>query len=116
MASPQLRIQGTNAGNLCQKPRCWYYRGAFNCLRKGGPTCYAAEGENQFHCTFGRGDICYIVHPSDTAPALTALFSAAAKAVTSDAQALQKNMYKIPLFSGVIEDELTKLRGIIGNE
>ncbi len=73
VASPQLRNQGTIGGNLCQKPRCWYYRGDFNCLRKGGPTCYAAEGENQFHAIFGSGDICYIVHPSDTAPALVAL-------------------------------------------
>ena len=73
VASPQLRNQGTLGGNLCQKPRCWYYRGDFNCLRKGGPTCYAAEGENQFHCIFGSDDQCFIVHPSDTAPALAAL-------------------------------------------
>jgi xanthine dehydrogenase YagS FAD-binding subunit len=72
VASPQLRNQGTIAGNLCQKPRCWYYRGDFHCLRKGGEMCYAVEGENQLHCIFG-GDMCYIVHPSDTAPALAAL-------------------------------------------
>jgi xanthine dehydrogenase YagS FAD-binding subunit len=72
VASPQLRNQGTIAGNLCQKPRCWYYRGDFNCLRKGGELCYAYAGENQYHCIFG-GDLCYIVHPSDTAPMLAAL-------------------------------------------
>ncbi|HVP77970.1 MAG TPA: xanthine dehydrogenase family protein subunit M [Thermodesulfobacteriota bacterium] len=71
VASPQLRNQGTMGGNICQKPRCWYYRGEFHCLRKGGDTCYAYQGENQFHCIFG-GNICYIVHPSDTAPALVA--------------------------------------------
>jgi len=71
VASPQLRNQGTIAGNLCQKPRCWYYRGEFDCLRKGGEKCFAYEGENQYHCIFG-GDLCYIVHPSDTAPALAA--------------------------------------------
>ena len=71
VGSPQLRNQGTIGGNLCQKPRCWYYRGEFHCLRKGGDTCYAYQGENQFHCIFG-GDGCYIVHPSDTAPALVA--------------------------------------------
>jgi xanthine dehydrogenase YagS FAD-binding subunit len=73
VASPQLRNQGTIGGNLCQKPRCWYYRGEFDCLRKGGGTCFAAQGENQFHCIFGSDDICYIVHPSDTAPPLVAL-------------------------------------------
>lgn len=72
VASPQLRNQGTIGGNLCQKPRCWYYRGEFHCLRKGGDLCYAVAGENQFHCIFG-GDMCYIVHPSDTAPPLMAL-------------------------------------------
>jgi xanthine dehydrogenase YagS FAD-binding subunit len=70
VASPQLRNQGTLGGNICQKPRCWYYRGEFHCLRKGGDRCYAYNGENQFHCLFGGGGICYIVHPSDTAPVL----------------------------------------------
>lgn len=73
VASPQLRNQGTIGGNLCQKPRCWYYRGEFHCLRKGGGTCYATQGENQFHAIFGGGGRCYIVHPSDTAPPLVAL-------------------------------------------
>jgi xanthine dehydrogenase YagS FAD-binding subunit len=72
VASPQLRNQGTIAGNLCQRPRCWYYRGDFDCIRKGGEICYAYEGDNRYHCIFG-GDVCYIVHPSDTAPALAAL-------------------------------------------
>jgi len=72
VASPQLRNQGTIGGNLCQKPRCWYYRGEFHCLRKGGETCFAVAGENQYHCILGGGP-CFIVHPSDTAPALVAL-------------------------------------------
>jgi xanthine dehydrogenase YagS FAD-binding subunit len=72
VASPQLRNQGTLGGNLCQKPRCWYYRGEFHCLRKGGQECFAVGGENAFHCLFG-GEGCYIVHPSDAAPALAAL-------------------------------------------
>lgn len=72
VASPQLRHQGTIGGNLCQKPRCWYYRGEFHCLRKGGDQCYAVEGENAYHCILG-GENCFIVHPSDTAPAMMAL-------------------------------------------
>ena len=46
--------------------------------RKGGDTCFAVDGENQFHCIFGGGGTCFIVHPSDTAPALTA-FNATAR-------------------------------------
>lgn len=72
VASPQLRNQGTMGGNICQKPRCWYYRGEFHCLRKGGDRCYAYHGENQFHSIFRSGGICYIVHPSDIAPVLVA--------------------------------------------
>ena len=71
VASPQLRNQGTIGGNLCQKPRCWYYRGAFHCTRKGGAQCFAIAGEDQYHCILG-GSGCYIVHPSDIAPVLVA--------------------------------------------
>jgi xanthine dehydrogenase YagS FAD-binding subunit len=72
VASPQLRNQGTIGGNLCQRPRCWYFRGDFRCARKGGDHCFAVGGENQNHAIFG-GGACVIVHPSDTAPALIAL-------------------------------------------
>jgi xanthine dehydrogenase YagS FAD-binding subunit len=71
-ASPQIRNLGTIGGNLCQRPRCWYFRGEFHCLRKGGDTCFAVDGKNKFHCVVGGGP-CYIVHPSDTAVALLAL-------------------------------------------
>ena len=72
VATPQLRNQGTLGGNLCQRPRCWYFRGQFQCRRKGGDTCFAEAGESQYHGIFGASQ-CYIVHPSDTAPALVAL-------------------------------------------
>lgn len=72
-AMPQIRSAATIAGNLCQRPRCWYYRDEHTiCLKKGGPKCYAVEGENQYHAILGGGP-CYIVHPSDPAPALLAL-------------------------------------------
>jgi len=72
VASPQLRNIGTLGGNLCQRPRCWYFRGDFPCLRKDGSECFAVDGENKYHCIIG-GEACYIVHPSDTAVALLAL-------------------------------------------
>jgi xanthine dehydrogenase YagS FAD-binding subunit len=72
-ASPQLRNVGTLGGNLCQRPRCSYFRDDdFDCLRKGGDTCFAMDGENRFHAVIGGGP-CYIVHPSDLAVALSAL-------------------------------------------
>jgi xanthine dehydrogenase YagS FAD-binding subunit len=72
VASPQLRNQGTIGGNLCQRPRCWYFRGDFRCARKGGDMCYAVAGEHQYHAVYGGGP-CFFVHPSDTAVALMAL-------------------------------------------
>lgn len=71
-ASPQIRNQGTLGGNLCQRPRCWYFRGDFDCPRKGGAGCFAVGGENEYHAIFG-GEGCYMVHPSDTAAPLVAL-------------------------------------------
>lgn len=72
VASPQLRNVGTIGGNICQRPRCWYFRGDFDCIRKGGDTCFAFDGENRFHCVTAGGP-CFIVHPSDTAVALLAM-------------------------------------------
>jgi xanthine dehydrogenase YagS FAD-binding subunit len=72
IASPQLRNVGTIGGNICQRPRCYYFREEFNCIRKGGDTCYAYEGQNKLHCIIDGGP-CYIVHPSDMAVALMAL-------------------------------------------
>ncbi len=95
VASPQLRNQGTIGGNICQKPRCWYYRGDFNCLRKGGDVCYAVEGENPYHCIFG-GENCYIVHPSDTAPALVALEARAAIAGPEGNRTVAVENFHIP--------------------
>lgn len=72
VGSPQIREQGTIGGNLCQRPRCWYFRSDLRCLKKGGGICYAAGGENQYHAIFGGGP-CFFVHPSDVAVALVAL-------------------------------------------
>ena len=72
VATPQIRNVGTLAGNVCQRPWCWYYRNGFSCLKNGGTTCFSISGENAFHAIFGGGPS-YIVHPSDTAPALVAL-------------------------------------------
>ncbi|MBI5209739.1 MAG: FAD binding domain-containing protein [Elusimicrobia bacterium] len=56
VASPQIRNMATVGGNLCQEPRCWYYRtpeNLFHCLRKGGDRCAALLGDHRFHSVFG---------------------------------------------------------------
>jgi xanthine dehydrogenase YagS FAD-binding subunit len=72
VATPQIRNAGTLAGNICQRPWCWYYRNGFPCYKAGGNQCFSIDGENQFHAIFGGGPS-FIVHPSDTAPAMVAL-------------------------------------------
>jgi xanthine dehydrogenase YagS FAD-binding subunit len=80
VASPLIRNFGTLGGNLNQRPRCWFFRGHdFHCYKKGGDFCYSVGGDNRYHAIIG-GELCYIVHPSDTATALLAL-NAKAKVV-----------------------------------
>src|SRR5687767_9725775 len=73
VATAQIRNLGTVGGNLCQRPRCWYFRlEEVICLKKGGSECYAASGENKYNAIIAGGPS-YIVHPSDLAPMLLAL-------------------------------------------
>jgi xanthine dehydrogenase YagS FAD-binding subunit len=72
VGTPQIRNMGTIGGNLCQRPRCWYYRNNYPCFKHGGNTCFSVAGENDFHAIL-EGGPSFIVHPSDTAPALVAL-------------------------------------------
>src|SRR5438094_2285462 len=77
VASPLIRNFGTLGGNINQRPRCWFFRGEdFACYKKGGDFCYAVTGDNRYHAIIG-GELCYIVHPSDTATALMALNASA---------------------------------------
>lgn len=72
VGTPQIRNLATLAGNVTQRPWCWYYRNGFNCFKAGGDECFSVNGENQQHAIFGGGPS-FIVHPSDLAPALVAL-------------------------------------------
>ena len=72
IATPQIRNMATLGGNLCQRPWCWYFRGHYDCLKKGGTTCYAYYRDNRQHAILAGGP-CYMVHPSDMAPALIAM-------------------------------------------
>ena len=76
VGSPQVRSQATLGGNLCQRPRCLYYRRPEAlCLKKGGDECFAYGGHNKYNAILGGGPS-FIVHPSDLAPALVALDAA----------------------------------------
>ncbi|MDR3148636.1 MAG: FAD binding domain-containing protein [Oscillospiraceae bacterium] len=84
-SSPTLRETTTIGGNVCQLPRCWYFRklgNRFNCARKGGERCFAISGDNRYHSVFGTGVFktdsntnrgCIAVNQSDLAPILAAM-------------------------------------------
>jgi len=112
VASPQLRNQGTLGGNLCQKPRCWYYRGDFHCMRKGGDKCFALQGENQFHCVFG-GNMCYIVHPSDTAPVLVAFEASVRAAGPGGTRTIPVGKFHVPPGEDVEKETVLKPNEIL---
>src|SRR5580765_1238086 len=73
IAGPQIRNMGTVGGNLCQRPRCWYYRAGFGLLAKD-PTGEALvpSGDNRYHAILGNSGPAYFVNPSSLAPALIA--------------------------------------------
>jgi len=76
--TPQLRNTATLGGNLAQRTRCWYFRSLdHHCYRKGSGTCFAQEGENEFHAIMKNG-VCASVHSSSVATALMA-FNASVK-------------------------------------
>ncbi|MGE0607391.1 MAG: xanthine dehydrogenase family protein subunit M [Pirellulales bacterium] len=71
IASLQLQQQGTLGGELCQRPRCWYFRGGHGLLGDRGRL--AANGENRYHAILGNAGPAKFVSPSRVAPALIAL-------------------------------------------
>jgi xanthine dehydrogenase YagS FAD-binding subunit len=73
VGSPQIRNVATLGGNLAQHSRCWYYRHRdLRCLKRGGNTCYAREGENKYHSLFS-GNPCISPVVSNLAVILAAL-------------------------------------------
>lgn len=74
ITSPQIRNMGTVAGDLCQRPRCWYYRAGFGLLAKGEDgKSLIPNGDNRYHAILGNSGPAYFVNPSSLAPALIAL-------------------------------------------
>jgi len=104
VASPLIRNFGTLGGNINQRPRCWFFRGEnFACYKKGGDFCYAVTGDNRYHAIIG-GELCYIVHPSDTATALLALNAQTTIAGPGGTRSVAFDDY----FHGPREDVLTE--------
>jgi len=70
--SPQIRHMGTAGGDLCQRPRCFYYRQGLGLLAMQNGKSLIPDGDNRYHSIFGEGPA-YFVSASSLAPALVAL-------------------------------------------
>src|SRR5258706_14044179 len=74
IASPPIPNMGTVGGDLCQRPRCWYYRGGHGLLGKGKDgNSLIPNGENKYHAILGNSGPAYFVSASSLGPALVAL-------------------------------------------
>ena len=73
VSSPQIRNMGTVAGDLCQRPRCWYFRNGYGLLAKDKDgKALVPGGENKYHAILGNGGPAYFVSASSLGPALVA--------------------------------------------
>jgi xanthine dehydrogenase YagS FAD-binding subunit len=73
VSSPQIRNMGTIGGDLCQRPRCWYFRKGYGLLPRHDGDSMIKAGDNRFHAIFGNAGDAQFVNPSSFAPALIAL-------------------------------------------
>lgn len=74
ITSPQIRNMGTIGGDLCQRPRCWYFRNGFGLLAKSPKgEALVPTGENRYHAIINNSGPAYFVSPSSFGPALAAL-------------------------------------------
>jgi xanthine dehydrogenase YagS FAD-binding subunit len=68
----QVRNVGSVGGELCQRPRCWYYRNGFGLLARNAGQPMVLGGDNRYHAVLGNDGPAYFVSPSSLAPALIA--------------------------------------------
>lgn len=73
IGSQQIISVGTVGGDLCQRPRCWYYRNGFGLFGKQGDSSLVVTGDNRFHAIFGNEGPAYFVSASSLGPVLIAL-------------------------------------------
>jgi xanthine dehydrogenase YagS FAD-binding subunit len=107
IASPQVAARGTVAGELTQRPRCWYYRGGHGLLAQADGASLVVRGDNRYHAILGNAGPAYFVHPSSLAPALIALRASATIAGPAGERSIPvEALYRIPQKAGETERTL----------
>ncbi len=73
IGSPQALSVRTVGGDLCHRPRCWYFRAGFGLVPMHEGESMAKKGDNRYHAIFGNDGAAVFVSPSIVAPPLIAL-------------------------------------------
>ncbi len=114
IASPQIRTQATVGGNLCQRPRCWYYRHEHApCIKKGGSECFAEGGMSKYNAILGGGPS-YIVHPSDLAPALVCFDASVTQTSSRGERSLPlEEFFTLPTEGSILRENVLKANEVV---
>src|SRR5271166_3930227 len=111
-ASPQIRNLATMGGNMCQRPRCWYFRNGMGLYPKApNGKSMVVEGDNRYAAILGNDGPAYFVSPSTIAAVLIAygakirLYSATASGSGVRELPLEK-FFVIPAAQGQLEHDL----------
>jgi xanthine dehydrogenase YagS FAD-binding subunit len=107
-ASPQLRNLATLGGNLCQRPRCWYFRNGMGLLPKdANGESLVLKGDNRYHAILGNEGPAYFVSPSTIAPVLVAYGASVRLLGPNGAREIQlEKFFRIPTSEGAREHDL----------
>jgi xanthine dehydrogenase YagS FAD-binding subunit len=97
ISSPQMLNMGTVGGDLCQRPRCWYFRNGLGLVGKDAP---ARTGDNRYHAIFNTDSEAIFVNPSSLAPALIALGATLTVEGSKARQISPADFFKAPKSAG----------------
>lgn len=107
VAGPQIRNVATVGGNLCQRPRCWYFRNGFGLLPMRNGKSMVAEGDNRYHAILGNEGPAAFVTPSTIAPLLVALGTQVTIAgLNGERKVDLESFYRVPQNPGEREHDL----------
>ena len=107
LAGPQIRNVATVGGNLCQRPRCWYFRNGFGLLAQKDGKSMVTEGDNRYHAILGNDGPACFVQPSTLVPLLVAVGAQVTLFGPAGERRIDlEKLYRIPQKEGEREHDL----------